>query len=374
MNICFFMEPLVYKIALTLLPGVGSMRIRSILGHVGSPENFFREPAKSLLGIPGIGGHLVSRSIREKVLEQAQQEMIFLEKNNIRTVYFLDDDYPQRLKQCEDAPVIIYVQGDTCLDARKILSVVGTRRATSYGLDHCKKIIEGLARTYPDLLIVSGLAYGIDVCAHKAALKNGLQTVAVLGHGLHMIYPAIHRDVAKDIVKQGALVTEFSTIHIPDKRNFIARNRIIAGLADATLVAESGIKGGALITADLANSYNRDVFTLPGRISDPWSKGCNHLIKKNLAALVENDNDISYLLGWESESPSHQDIQKELFIDLNEEEQKLVDLLKEQGDLSIDQLAILAEYPVSKTSSILLNLEFAGLIKSFPGNIYRYLN
>jgi len=363
-----------YKIALSLLPGIGPLRTRKIIARLKDTESFFHEPAEHLLKIQGIGRHLASSAIRMKALKAAEDELDFLTRNHIRAFFFLDDDYPERLKQCEDAPIIIYLQGDTDLNAKKVLSIVGTRQATSYGLDHCRKIIEDLARSHPDLLIVSGLAYGIDVCAHKAALKNQLQTVAVLGHGLNMIYPAVHRTVALDIVHHGALVTEFNTKQIPDKRNFVARNRIIAGLADATIIIESGIKGGALITADLANSYNRDVFAIPGRISDTWSKGCNHLIKKNLAALVEDAGDIAYLLGWETESPSHEDIQKELFVDLNEEELHLVNILKELGDLSMDQIAIHANMPVSKTSSLLLNLEFTGLIKSLPGNMYHFIS
>ncbi len=367
------MEPLIYQIALSLLPGVGSIRARTILAHTGSAENFFRETAKNPEKIPGIGPNPLTRSHREKALEAAIEEYEFVRKNNIRTVWFLDDDYPLRLKQCEDAPVIIYIRGEIDLDAARVISIVGTRHATPYGTGQCNKIVEELAADYPDLLVVSGLAYGIDVCAHKAALKHGLQTAAVLGHGLHMIYPAVHRQVARDIVKQGALVTEFATSQTPDKGNFIARNRIIAGLADATLIVESGAKGGALITADLANSYNRDVFALPGRVSDNWSQGCNQLIKKNLAALVESGKDIAYMMGWKSSSSPKKNIQKELFADLNEEENKLLDVLKQHGELSVDQLAVLANLPVSKASSLLLNLEFSGLVTILPGNIYRYL-
>ncbi|HHJ10707.1 MAG TPA: DNA-protecting protein DprA [Bacteroidetes bacterium] len=367
------MDALVYQIALSLLPGIGSIRTRSILAHVGSAENFFTESSKILEKIPGVGSHPATNSQRKKALEAAKKEYEFVKNNHIRTAWFLDDDYPMRLKQCEDAPVIIYIRGDTNLDTKRIISIVGTRHATSYGIGQCKKIVEELAAFFPDLLVISGLAYGIDVCAHKAALKNGLQTVAVLGHGLHMIYPAIHRQVAREIVSRGALVTEFATSQIPDKGNFIARNRIIAGLADTTLVVESGIKGGALITADLANSYNRDVFALPGRTSDTWSQGCNQLIKRNQAALIESGKDIAYLMGWETSPPNKNDVQKELFAELNEEEKKLLGILKKHGEISVDQLAVLANISVSKVSSILLNLEFAGLITILPGNIYRYL-
>ena len=367
------MEDLTYKIAMTLLPGIGSVRTRAILARLSSPEAFFSETEAALRRIPGIGDHVASRPLREKVLDQAKQETEFVRKNRLRVFWFLDEDYPARLKQCEDAPVLLYMQGETDPSAHKVLSVVGTRHATPYGLEHCNRIIEDLARSHPGLLIISGLAYGIDVCAHKAALKHGLPTLAVLGHGLQMIYPASHRHVAREIVGHGALITEYSTFHTPDKKNFIARNRIIAGLADATLVVESGEKGGALITADLASSYNRDVFALPGRADDTWSRGCNHLIKKNLAALIENAADLAYFLGWEMQSNRKEAVQKELFINLDKEEQLLLDILKEQKKLSLDELAVLAGMPVSNASARLLNLEFAGLVQSLPGNLYRWI-
>jgi len=367
------MDKLTYRIAITLLPGIGAVRTRAILGHLGSLEAFFSAPERTLRQIPGIGDHLASGATRRKALDQARKEAAFVEENHLQVFWFLDDDYPARLRQCEDAPVLLYMQGDADTGARKVLSIVGTSHATPYGIDHCNAIVEELAASYPDLLIVSGLAYGIDVCAHKAALKHGLPTIAVLGHGLHMIYPASHRRVAGEIVRHGALLTEYSTFHVPDKKNFIARNRIIAGLADATLVIESGEKGGALITADLANSYNRDVFALPGRTGDEWSKGCNWLIKKNLAALVENASDLAYFLGWELKNSPGQPVQKEIFLSLGDEEQLLLDILKEQKEISLDELAVLAGIPVSKTSALLLNLEFAGLVKNMPGNIYRWL-
>ncbi len=367
------MEDLVYKIAITLLPGIGSVKTRAILAYMPSLEAFFSERERVLRRIPGIGDHLASRSSRQKALEEAEKEVAFVQKNHLRVFWFLDEDYPSRLRQCEDAPVLLYLQGNAEPEARKVLSIVGTRHATPYGLDHCNRILEDLATSHPGLLIISGLAYGIDVCAHKAALKHDLPTIAVLGHGLQMIYPASHRHVAQEIVRQGALVTEYSTFHTPDKKNFIARNRIIAGLADATLVIESGEKGGALITADLANSYNRDVFALPGRAGDEWSKGCNRLIRNNMAALVENASDLAWFLGWEMKDKHKEAVQKELFLSLNKEEQLLLDILKEQKELSLDELAVLAGMPVSNTSALLLNLEFAGLVKNMPGNMYRWI-
>ncbi len=365
------MDELLYRIAVTLLPGIGAVRTRALLARFDSLEAFFSASPSTLLRLPGFGEHLASREVREKALHLAEQEVAFVRKHHIRTLWFLDDRYPARLKQCDDAPVLLYLQGEVDLEATRVLSVVGTRHATPYGLERCHAILAGLAERFPGLLIVSGLAYGIDVCAHRAALKQGLPTVAVLGHGLQMIYPAAHRGIAREIVAHGGLLTEYSTHHVPDKKNFIARNRIIAGLADATLVVESGEKGGALITADLANSYHRDVLALPGRAGDERSKGCNRLIKKNQAALIEDADDIAYFLGWETTDPKEKNLQTTLFPELSPEEQLLLDILREQHELPLDELAALANLPVSKASALLLNLEFAGLVRNLPGNLYQ---
>jgi DNA processing protein len=230
--------------------------------------------------------------------------------------------------------------------------------------------VENLAASYPEILIVSGLAYGIDVCAHKAALKNNLETVGILGHGLSVLYPSAHREVARQMVEKGALITEFRHDEKPESPNFVKRNRIIAGLADATLVIESGEQGGALITADIANSYNRDVFAFPGRINDKYSTGCNRLIKTNRAALIENLSDVEYLMGWQKSDKTPEAYQKDLFVELNQEETTLVDLFRKENHLTIDQLALHSNMPVSRASAILLNLEFKGLVKCLPGKVY----
>ncbi len=367
------MKELLYRIAVTLLPGVGAVRARSLLTHFPDVEEFFSASPAQLERLPGFNEQLVSRTIRKKALEQARRETEFVEKHHIRTLWFLDDDYPSRLRHCNDAPILLYLKGEVSFESRKVLSIVGTRHATAYGIDRCNAIVAELAENHPELLIVSGLAYGIDICAHRVALQHGLSTVAVLGHGLHMIYPAAHRTTAREIIAQGGLLTEYSTQHTPDKKNFIARNRIIAGLADATLVVESGEKGGALITADLASSYHREVFALPGRATDERSRGCNRLIKTNQAALIENAADLAYFLGWESPSQGPQTIQPSLFPELSTEEQLLLDILKEQNELPLDELAALAALPVSKTSALLLNLELAGLVRNLPGNLYKAL-
>jgi DNA processing protein len=251
-----------------------------------------------------------------------------------------------------------------------MLSVVGTRSATVRGKETCEKIIGGLAAKYPELIIVSGLAYGIDIASHKAALSNNLTTIGVLANGLKTIYPSIHRSTAEAMLKNGGLLTDFLSDALPERNNFIKRNRIIAGLSDATLVIESGSKGGALITADIAASYNRDVFAVPGRPEDQWSAGCNSLIKSNKAALVESSEDIEYCLGWKSEK-SKPPVQKTLFSEMDDSEKQIFELISKESELTIDAICRSLDLPVYKLSPLLLQMEFKGLVKFYPGNIYR---
>lgn len=321
--------------------------------------------------IPGIGDYLSRRVSNKTILEKAEKEIIYLNENRVQAMFFLDKNYPERLKQCADAPIMLYQQGSCDLNARQIISVVGTRNATQRGRDLCDKLIGEIGQTHPQTIVVSGLAYGIDVASHKAALQNKLQTVAVLAHGLSTMYPAVHRNIASEIVGQGALVTDFIHSELPEKNNFVKRNRIIAGLSDATIVVESGNKGGALITADLANSYNRDVFAFPGRVSDTWSKGCNRLIFTNKAFLIESLRDLEYIMGWERTKSRPEAQQTSLFQELDQDEKLITGLLQENEQLSMDQISVKLQFPVSKVSSLLLTLEFKGLVKSLPGKTYK---
>lgn len=365
---------LVFKIGLNLIPGIGPVNARKLVDYFGSPEGVFKASKKNLLGIPQVQRNLHELIHQDGLLKRAEQEIEFTRKYQIRTYFYLDDDYPQRLKHCEDAPVMLFQKGTCDLDGSRIISIVGTRRATQRGRDACEQLIGDLSSHHPGTIIVSGLAHGIDVASHKSALAHNLPTVAVLGHGFNTIYPAIHRNIAKEIIQTGALLTEFLHDEKPEKGHFVQRNRIIAGLADATIVVESGIKGGALITADLANSYNRDVFAFPGRPGDTWSKGCNRLIASNKAALIENIQDLEYIMGWESDKKTTGAIQQELFQSLNPDEQDMVGMLKNEGELTIDQLSVKSGRPVSQVSAMLLNLEFKGVVKSMPGKVYRYLS
>ncbi|MEI6048773.1 MAG: DNA-processing protein DprA [Bacteroidota bacterium] len=359
-----------HKIALGLIPRIGDINARKLVSHFGCVEAVFHEPYRNLIKIPGIGSEIAKYITDRSYLDAAEKEADYITKNNIKCYFYLDNDYPFRLRQCDDSPVVFFFMGNCDLNASKILSVVGTRNATTRGRETCDKIIGGLAAGHPDLIIVSGLAYGIDIASHKAALANNLQTIGVLGHGFKTTYPAVHASVAKTLVNNGGLLTDFLSDALPERNNFLKRNRIIAGISDATLVVESGVKGGALITADIANSYNRDVFAVPGRLDDQWSAGCNNLIRSNKAALTECSDDIEFFLDWKPEK-SKPPIQRTLFSDLDDTEKLIYELLTKEGELTIDTICRSLEIPVYKLSSMLLQMEFKGLVKCYPGNVYK---
>lgn len=363
-------ENLAYKIAISLIPGIGAVTARNLIAYVGSVEGVFQEKEKNLLKIPGIGEVNAQRVVRQNVLERAKREVDFILKNRIKTFFYLDENYPTRLKNCSDAPIILYFRGNANLNGQRIISVVGTRNATNYGKELCDELIRTFSeRSYP-VLVVSGLAYGIDIHAHKACLKYNISTVGVFAHGLDNIYPALHAPIASKMLEKGGVLTDFISESKIDRQNFLRRNRIIAGLADATIVVESAEKGGALVTADIANSYNRDVFAFPGRSNDPFSKGCNKLIKLNEAVLIENVTDIEKAMNWDVKISSPKVFQTSLFVELTPEEQKLVDLLK-GGDRFVDEITIETQMPMSRVSALLLGLEFKGMIISLPGKMYR---
>jgi len=365
---------LIYKIGVELIPKVGSINAKKLIAYCGSAEAVFKESKKNLTKIPGIGEIIASAIANQKVLNKAEAELKFIQKYNIKTLYFLDADYPYRLKQCEDGPVVLFAKSnrDIDLNTDKVISIVGTRKATNYGKSICDEIVGGLAQKGYTPIIVSGLAYGIDVAAHKAAIKHNLTTIAVLGHGLDIIYPSVHRNVAKEIVSNGALLSDFTSETPFDRNNFLRRNRIIAGLSDATLIVESAEEGGALVTADIANSYNREVLAVPGNVTSTYSRGCNQLIKQNKAALVETAEDIEFLLGWKTNFKNTPKQTQINFNDFSPEEKSIINYLQEQaqGEASIDIISIQTGIPVAKALSALLNLEFSGVISSKPGKIF----
>lgn len=365
------MDDLIYKLALTLIPGVGSVNGKSLVGYCGGVKAVFLEKKKALLKIPGIGEQTVNAITNHNVFQRAEEECLFIGKNKISPLFYLDKEYPIRLKQCHDSPLMLYYKGTSDLNMAKIVALVGTRKATEYGRDMCRKIIEGLAEQ--NVLIVSGLAYGIDTWSHKAALDSRQQTVAVLGHGLDRIYPSANRSLAEKMLENGGLLCEYMSGTLPDRENFPMRNRIIAGISDAVVVVEAGETGGALITAEIANSYNRDVFAVPGRIGDPHSEGCNKLIKINKAALIQSARDITYLLNWNEKKDAAKPLQRQLFLSLTPNEELIVDTLKEKGDLDIDTLLLETKLLPAKAATILLNMEFEGIIRCLPGKVYRLL-
>jgi DNA processing protein len=360
-------EELKYQVAITLIPSIGDVLAKNLISYCGSPEAVFREKAAKLEKIPGIGKFHAKEVISHDVMERAEEEIRFIEKHSIATLFYTDPDYPKRLRQCADSPVLLYYKGNADLNNTKVLSIVGTRNISPYGRKLCDELVSDLSDQ--NILVVSGMAYGVDICAHKACVQNGISTVGVLAHSLDKLYPAIHRPVAVKMLENGGLLTDFKSGTKPDKENFPKRNRIVAGMADATVVIESATDGGSLITAEIANSYSRDVFAFPGRTEDPFSVGCNKLIKTNKAALIESAADLLYQMGW-IETQIKKTNQQKLFHELNPEEETLVKVLREKGQTHIDELCITSNFSMGKVASLLLTLEFSGILRSLPGKMY----
>lgn len=361
---------MLYDVALSRLKGMTGCLAQQLIERAGSGENLFRLKEPDLYRLTGIKGEVFSEATRRAALEEARREMDFAERQHIRVLFYTDEAYPLRLRECPDAPAILYYRGEASLNPVRAVSIVGTRHATPYGKSFCETFIRELSEIFPDVLIVSGLAYGIDISAHRSALRNGLSTVGVLAHGLNMLYPDVHRHTAGEMERQGGLLTEYPSSNVLHRGNFIARNRIVAGIADATLVVESAEKGGALITADLAGGYNRDVFALPGRINDVYSKGCNRLIAAHKAGLITSAAAFADAMCWERPSPVFAAV-PELFPDLDAEEKRLLDILEEEGDVQINGLMVRTGLAASRIMSLLFELEFKGLVRTYPGGIYR---
>jgi len=358
-----------YFIALSLIPGIGPVLAKSLLSYCGSVEDIFKTKKHQLLKIPGIGEIAADAIIRHDVFARVDEEMAYIDKSGVRGLTYLDSEYPKRLKNCIDAPIMIYVNGNADLNAERTLGIVGTRNATDYGRQICDQIIDELKDE--NILFVSGLAYGIDIVAHKACVKRNLPNIGVLAHGLDRIYPYAHKEIAKKIIDNGALLTEFLSQTVPDRQNFPKRNRIVAGMVDGLVVVETAQNGGAVITALLANSYNKDVMAIPGNTTNPLSKGCNSLIKTNRAALVENGTDILQLMGWTKTNANKQPIQASLFNNLDEDERIIYDIIKETKEIGIDDITILSAKSPGTIAGVLLNLEFYGLIANMPGKRFK---
>lgn len=371
-------QEIIATIALTQLKGLSLLNARTLLEAMGSATEVVAHRKDIMRMIPDASPRLTDAlSHMDAALAMAEREMEFVEKKQMRVLLLGDDDYPTRLRECEDAPLVLYSCGSANLNAPRVISVVGTRKCSAYGREICNNFIADLKRCLPDVLIVSGLAYGIDICAHRAALDNGMSTVGVLAHGLDMIYPSMHRQTAVEMIQQGGgLLTEYPTQTRPEKMNFVRRNRIVAGLCDACIVVESSAKGGSLITAELAMDYQRDVFAFPGRVHDTSSQGCNNLIRRQQATLLTGAPDLLEAMGWPNPlaATTHQQaVQQDLFPDLSDEERLLVNTLKDVEDKHINQISVDANIPYSRVSMILFDLEMKGIVRALGGARYRLM-
>lgn len=355
-----------------MINGVGDISARHLLETLGDAEAIFTERCSALEKVKGISSQLASEIKRASVLQRAERELSFVEKNHISLYFIADANYPKRLRECPDAPVLFYFKGESELNAAHVISVVGTRRATPYGQELTEALLRELATRFPDLLVVSGLAYGIDICAHRSALRTDLPTVAVLAHGLDRIYPPAHRATAVEMLGQGGLLTDFPSGTNPDRPNFVRRNRIVAGLSDATIVVESAEQGGSLITADLAFSYGRDVFAFPGRVGDERSRGCLRLIRENKAGLITCADDLISAMRWDVSMKNEAlPVQAQLLFPEDGEDNRILSLLGERTEMHLNELSIALDLPVQQLSPLLFELEMAGRIKSMPGGVYK---
>ena len=363
-------EKLLAILRLQRSKAVGDILAKKLIVNVGYVAQIFKEKKTTLAKINGIGDHVLKHLFDSSNVLKAKQELDYIQENNIQYSYFLEDGYPTNLLNCIDAPILIFKDGRIDISNDKIISIVGTRNMSSYGRDFCNQLIKELSIYNP--IIVSGFAYGVDICAHKAAIKNNLQTIAVLAHGFEHTYPKVHKKYIHQVNEKGGFITEFWHDDPPQRENFLKRNRIVAGISKATIIIESAKKGGSLVTADIANSYDRDVFSLPGRASDIFSKGCNDLIKNNKAAVVTAASDIVKMLNWDlQEKPGP--IQQQLFLELNEKEQKIYDFLHFKGQQVIDVISLECNIPVFQLSPLLLQLEMKGVLKPLPGKLFELI-
>ena len=367
-----------YAVALTRINYFNVATSLQLYRKLGSATNIMEHRHDIRAVLPDATPRLI-KALKDisDAMRRAEKELEFDESHRIKPLVFNDDDYPQRLRECEDAPLVVYYRGTADLNKQRIISVVGTRHCTVYGQEIISKFISQLKELCPDVLVVSGLAYGVDIQAHRNALKNGFETVGVLAHGLDYLYPTAHRDTATEMLKQGGLLTEFMTSTNADKINFVRRNRIIAGTADATIVVESAAHGGGLITADIANSYGREVFAFPGNIGMPYSEGCNNLIRDNKAALITSAEDFVKTLGWAQDAKlkkaREKGIERQMFPELTDDETRIVNTLQHTNDLQANIISVKCGLPISTVASTLFNLELKGIVRLYAGGVYHLI-
>lgn len=358
---------LLYQIAITQIPGIGDVLAKNLISYCGGVEEVFRQKRTKLLRIPGIGERLADAIVSFNDFSLAENELVFMEKHRIQPLFYLDKEYPMRLKQYAESPVMLYYLGNADLNNAKIVGIVGTRKASDYGKSFVDELSADLAES--GCLVVSGLAYGVDIHAHRAALKNNLPTVGVMAHGLDRIYPGQHKATAKKMLEKGGLLTEFTSGTNPDRENFPKRNRIVAGLCDVLVVVETAIRGGAMITAEIANYYNKDIMALPGRINDTYSQGCNHLIKTNKAAIITKASDLFELMNWDL-SHKAKPLQASLPLNLTEEESGILEYIRNKQKVGIDDIAFAFQTDSGNLSLTLLDMEFRGMIRQLPGKFF----
>ena len=360
-------EKLLAVLRLQKCKAIGDILAKKLIVNVGDVAQVFKEKAALLSKINGIGSHVLKHLFDPKNIALAAKEFAYIQKNKISYSYFLEDEYPTNLQHCIDSPILLFKDGNLDFSNPKIISIVGTRNMSSYGRDFCNQFVKEISAYNP--IIVSGFAYGVDICAHKAAIENNLQTIAVLAHGLEEIYPKVHKKYIHQVNENGGFLTEFWHEDAPLRENFLRRNRIVAGISKATIIIESASKGGSLVTADIANSYDRDVFAVPGRTTDIYSRGCTSLIKNNKAHLLSSASDVVKMLNWDvQEKPKP--IQRELFIELNEVEQKIYDLLHKKGAQLLDVISLECTIPIYQLSALLLQMELRGILKPLPGKMF----
>ncbi len=363
-------QEIFYQLALCQVENLGVISVKRLIRHFGSAREVFNLSSRELMQVPGMNVIRAMAIANFHDFADVEKNIEFSEKEGHEIISFLDPTYPNRLTHCEDSPVVLFKKGNADLSAKRMVSVVGTRKISPYGKDITRELIESMVPY--NITVVSGLAYGVDIEAHKACIELSLPTIGVLGHGLDALYPNSHIRHAKKMIENGALLTEFGIKTRPDRENFPMRNRIVAGMTDATIVVESGASGGSIITANLANGYNRDVFAIPGRIHDSASEGCNRLIKSNKAALLESAKDLEYIMGW-TKKEGAKAVQTKIFVDLSPDEEKVLKAIRESGKIQIDALSLGVGIPMSMVMVHLLNLELNGLVRSHPGKIYEFI-
>ncbi len=359
------------SLRLQKIPFIGDITAKKLIASCGSPSAIFDDKEGALLKIGGVGKRNIHSLKDPRFLYEAEEEYRFIQKNSLRIVLCTDPDYPQYLRHCADGPILLFLKGNIDLENKRIISVVGTRHMTAYGRAFCERFIEEIAPLDP--VIVSGFAFGVDICIQLQAVKHGLQTIGCLAHGLNQVYPREHLRYVRAIEEKGGFITEFWSTSRPERVNFLRRNRIIAGLSQATIVVESAERGGSLVTADIASSYDRDVFAVPGRSEDRYSAGCNNLIKQHKAQLISSAADLVYLLNWDLKEPKTTAVQKQLFTELETDEKIIYDYLSSRGKQSMDTIAISCKMPVFKLSSTLLKMEMKGVVRPLPGKFFELI-